>query len=314
MNTDGYGTGTYTYNPTENAWRKIKIVADMTDESAEYTSYRVYIDGQLVKTSDGTNDFADLYPANGKKFSDTFHGLFFGGYAYNARDGYQLYDNVKAYTIGRDFEVSYDEASFTEFVKGDSIELSFTTDVDANTVSNIYLADSTGAKVENGVTATVDPTNATKVIVTFGSVASGNFKVVIPAEFTDIYGQGIGTKGAETKEIEATMAKGSEIYVDDVTDGYDAATGTFTKTITVNSVAATDLPVWITAAAYDSDNNMIGFVDVGNAFTLGAGLKAEKSLTFTVATGKTAKYIRVFVWNGANTMKPYQAAEEIVIE
>ena len=55
-------------------------------------------------------------------------------------------------------------------------------------------------------------------------------------------------------EIEVTMAKGSEIYVDDVTDGYDAA------------------------------------------------------------TGKTAKYIRVFVWNGANTMKPYQAAEEIVIE
>ena len=316
---DNKATTGYSKNITGlNKWSKVRIVIDVADNS-----YRMYIDDVLVQAESGSSVKSDLRIGCERQelasFPTTFYGLAFGGYAKDDNDeskGATYYDNIKVTKIDTNFALSsYDEDVFASFNRDVTGSLAFTTPVDADTVNEIYLASTDGTKVDGGITAAVDTTDATKVNITLGdNVKKGTYKLVIPEKFTDIYGQGIGTYGAEKKEIAVTILKAAEIFIDDVLDGYDSTTRTFSKTLTVNNVATEDLPVWIVAAAYDERNCMIGFAETGEIFTLGAGQKTTKDISLTVEAGKTAKYIRIFVWNGDDTMKPYQAVEEIIVQ
>ena len=212
--------------------------------------------------------------------------------------------------------------------------MTFTQPVDRATDKNIKVVDKNGEEIDAVKDITYADGDTVMNITLDGDKLLGKeaYKVILPASFTDVYGQGLVTyhnafRSLSTKDtvwynanvpvdadklaLTITTAKATEIYIDDVTDGFE--NGTFTKTVTVNSVATKVLPVWIAAAAYDAKNNMIGFGEV-EAFELEAGATTEKTLNFTVAEGKTAKYVRIFVWDGETTMKPYQAVEEITIQ
>jgi len=344
--------------PSKGAWHKLKVV--YTDKGTAVTgtnpdTWRAYFDGEIMdgkflKKTEGTAlettydyEQKNYNYINGQGFSNynignTFYGILIGGKGISgSAEGDLYFDNIKVYTVNTPFAVTTATRDASKFnAVADVITMTFTQPVDKETVKNIQIVDKAGETLDAIKEVNYKDSNTVMEIQLDSDKLLGKevYKVVLPATFTDVYGQGLVTyynpyrssetaKGdsvwyddkvpanADTLAVTLTTAKATEIYIDDVTDGY--LNGTFTKTVTVNSVATETLPVWIAAAAYDAENNMVGFCAV-DEFTLAAGATTYKDLDFTVEAGKTAKYVRVFVWNGKDTMKPYQAIEEITVQ
>lgn len=359
--TQAYGQG---------SWHKLKMV--YTDKGSAVSTenpdtWRVYVDGVLLEGSflkesygeklsptydfesraynynKGTTESAASFKSY--NMNSIFNGILIGGKGQanpspTETNANLYFDNISVKTLDTKFALESVEAGSTNAFNAENnvIKLYFNLPVDAESVKNIKLVDASGDEV-NAIKSTEFTDGNTELHITLDSdKIAGNteYKVILPATVTDIYGQGLVTyytpyrsteaaKG-DTKWYNTTVptssdklaitvktAKSGEIFIDDVTDGYDSTTGTFTKTITVNNVANENLPVWIVAAAYDDKNCMIGIDEVEN-FTLNANENTTKDISLTVETGKTAKYIRIFVWNGDETMKPYQAVEEIIVQ
>ena len=274
--------------------------------------------------------------------SAVYCGIMLGGKGIANGTGVLYIDNIRVRTVNTPLSVEVTASNKSAFnTEEDTIIATFTQPMDLTTIQNIYVKDASGNKVED-VVKTVTPTDDNKVLTikldASKLVGNTNYDIIFPATLTDIYGQGLVTyynqfrsstsaategepwynttvpKSSDKLAVSISTTKANKIYIQDVTDGYDVTTGTFSKTLTINNVSSQSLPVWIAAAAYDIRNNLIGYVDIGNAFTLDAGATTTKDLAFTVESGKTAKYIRIFVWNGEDTMMPYQVAEQITIQ
>lgn len=311
------------------------------------------LEGSYRTKSSGTNltdvkvyDFEDRdylytssepYKFNKYDSSAAYKGILLGGKGGTESTVY--YDNMKVYTVDTEFDATVAVSSTERFnAVYDNIVATFTTPVDMDTVNNIIILDSEGNVIDKAIKTIVAEDDDTVLNITLDAdklIGKEEYQVIFPATFTDIYGQGLvkyynpyrsqnNTADAvwysanvpvDSNKLVASFktSKANEIYVDDVRDGYDAETGVFVNTIKFNSVSKEDLPVWCAVAAYKADNSMVGYADIGDAFTLVAGETVEKEVTFTVSEDNKdlVKYIRVFVWNGFDTMKPYQQVEEL---
>lgn len=195
-------------------WHHITVVADMsaTATTTRPDTWRMYVDGVLQEFHyyaggmDSTivydvmkRDYASKSSGiTGYSMSDTFYGLFLGGKGQAATEGALYIDNMNAKVIDTKFAVSGVSDINSSFDPDtDSIVYNFTTPVSENSLNHIKIIDKDGTAVDGAVSIRTLLSNGGKTLTLYiqGGLLRGSeqYKVVFPAQFCDIYGQGLVT-------------------------------------------------------------------------------------------------------------------------
>lgn len=196
-------------------WHHITVVADMSASTATTTrpdTWRMYVDGVLQEFHyyaggmDSTvvydvmkRDYASKSTGiTGYSMTKTFYGLFLGGKGQATTEGALYIDNMSARVIDTKFAVSGVSDINSSFDPDtDSIVYNFTTPVAENSLSHIKIIDKDGIAVDGAVSGRTSLSNDGKTLTLYiqGGLLRGSeqYKVVFPAQFCDIYGQGLVT-------------------------------------------------------------------------------------------------------------------------
>ena len=332
-----------------DAWHTVTIVMDLTGkgDSTDPDRYRVYLDGNLrsgrlsaygndaSRTNDEVcfgetvYDFGPSNSASNYKLDRTLKAIAFGGktidIAQIAKDettsvGEQWIDSVKITSVADGFKVAkapegdFDPANPTLTYKFNrAANPNIVGDIKVVAVSGSEETELTDAKVEllsDGVTLTVTPnvanipTGATGVKVVFGPAVADTYGIPLKSKYSPygkFYGQGVTT--AETVYTYKVAANVNGTATGTVTDG------TFAGTVTITNPTSAQKDIWYAVAAFDENNRMLN-VQTGTETTIDAnGTITNANIRLTGV--KNAATVKLFVWDGAATMTPYQDVQPV---
>ena len=328
-----------------DAWHTVTIVMDLTGkgDSTDPDRYRVYLDGNLRsgrlsaygKDASSTKDKAcfgetvyDFGPSNSAsnyKLDRTLKAIAFGGKTVDiGKDettsvGEQWIDSVKITSVADSFSVTAPSVDFDP--ANPALTYTFNRAAAANIVNDIKVlavtesetTEVTGSNAvlsNDGITLTVTPNvnqipvGATDVKVVFGPAVADTYGIPLKSKYSPygkFYGQGVTT--AETVYTYKVAANVNGTATGTVTNG------TFAGTVTITNPTSAQKDIWYAVAAFDKNNRMLN-VQTGTETTIDAnGTITNANISLTgVADAATVK---LFVWNGAATMTPYQDVQPV---
>ncbi len=270
---------------TTNAWHTFKWITTGSTIS-------MWIDGSSVVV-DQAATFTSSSKMNGIKISTSTGATL--------QEGSTLYvDDVKVYQVADTFELTratYDAATGTVLVSTGSQP----TDT---TINNIKLMNG-DADVSGSITARAwDPTNnVLKLTVPVDSLqVATDYTVVLPKNSADLYGQ----ITSAVQEATFTTPKSWSVSLKNASvTSAPSSTGAAASIVLENGAASRD--VWVVMAVYGQYNELLG-VDAQTITVDGT----TQPLTFTTADDCSgALNVKVFIWDGPNTMIPLQNSESI---
>lgn len=333
-----------------NMWHNVKVVVDTSATTASKSrpdTWRIYVDGKLISThyrysEDGSTVLTDTTPvydmtpygynSNSEKISGysmkDFYGLILGGKGDSGQNSTLYFDNIKAEIIDTKFEIASTSGTTKFNAAKDKLVLNFTTPVNNSeeNLARISVQNSKGEVIEEVIKSAVLSNSGTTLSITLDETklyGGETYNLVFPAQFIDIYGQGLVTYYSARRHqtgmpVEATvpvtsdetisvkLAKSTDVFVDDISSS--VAEGTVTVSFTVYNITDENLPKWCVLAAYDSNNNMLG-IDASADLEINANDDEQDTLEITGVIG--IDHVKLFVWADKDTLKPYHETELI---
>ena len=329
-----------------NQWHNVKVVVDTSATTASVSrpdTWRIYVDGELVSTyykygEDSAKDTTPVYDLTPYGYNSTsekisgysmkdFYGIILGGKGDSGQNSTLYFDNLKANVIDTKFAIASTSSNTINFnAIIEKLVLNFTTPVDnsAENLARISVKDSSGELVTDAVKGAVLSNGDTTLTITLDNTklyGGETYSIVFPAQFVDIYGQGLVTYYSARRHqagmpVEATvpatsdetipvkLVKSTDVYVDNISASL--ADGTVTVSFTVYNTTGGTLPKWCVLAAYDSNNTMIG-INASADLEINANDDEDDELKITGVPG--VDHVRLFVWSDKATLKPYQESE-----
>lgn len=328
-----------------NQWHNVKVVVDTSATTASASrpdTWRIYVDGELVSTyykygEDSAKDTTPVYDLTPYGYNSTsekisgysmkdFYGIILGGKGDSGQNSTLYFDNLKANVIDTKFAIASTSSNTINFnAIIEKLVLNFTTPVDnsAANLARISVKDSNGELVDAVKGAALSNGDTTLTITLDNTKLYGGetYSIVFPAQFVDIYGQGLVTYYSARRHqagmpVEATvpatsdeiipvkLVKSTDVYVDNISASL--ADGTVTVNFTVYNTTGGTLPKWCVLAAYDSNNTMIG-INASADLEINANDDEDDELKITGVPG--VDHVRLFVWSDKATLKPYQESE-----